>query len=68
MSRPRKSIPKLCISPTTGRAFCKVHGRFVSLGQGDTPQSRQRYAETLAAMNRTRGEVRHSPQRSSLCK
>lgn len=46
MPRPRNLIPKFSID-RSGRAFCKVNGRFVSLGRGDDPKSRLRYAEVL---------------------
>lgn len=46
MPRPRNAIPKFSIDKT-GRAFTKVNGRFVSLGRGDTPEARERYAAVL---------------------
>ncbi|WP_373651616.1 tyrosine-type recombinase/integrase [Schlesneria sp. DSM 10557] len=46
MPRPRNSIPKFSID-RNGRAFTKVDGRFVSLGRGDNPESRRRYAVLL---------------------
>ncbi|MFO1042232.1 MAG: site-specific integrase [Planctomycetaceae bacterium] len=60
MPRPRNSIPKFSIDKT-GRAFTKVDGRFISLGRGDNPESRQRYAAILTA--HTSGKlVEKSPQ------
>ena len=46
MPRPRNTIPRFCID-SSGRAFTKVEGKFFSLGRGDTPESRQRYAALL---------------------
>lgn len=46
MPRPKATIPKFCID-RNGRAFTKVDGRFISLGRGDDPKSRQRYAVVL---------------------
>lgn len=48
MPRPRNSIPKFSVD-RNGRAFTKVHGQFISLGRGDNPDSRRRYAEVLTA-------------------
>ena len=46
MSRPKNAIPRFCVD-ANGRAFTKVEARFVSLGRGDSPESRQRYAAVL---------------------
>lgn len=46
MPRPRNSFPKFSVD-ATGRAFTKVHGRFVSLGRAEDPDSQVRYAEVL---------------------
>lgn len=46
MSRPRNAFPKFCVD-RTGRAFTKIDGKFVTLGRGDNPDSRQRYAALL---------------------
>lgn len=46
MGRPRNTIPRFCVSKT-GRAFTKVNGEFISLGRGDNPESRKRYAALL---------------------
>ena len=48
MPRPRNSIPKFSVD-RNGRAFTKVDGRFISLGRGEDPESRQRYAAVLTA-------------------
>lgn len=48
LPRPRNSIPKYSVD-RNGRAFTKVGGRFISLGRGDRPESRQRYAAILTA-------------------
>ncbi|MDZ4684034.1 MAG: site-specific integrase [Planctomycetaceae bacterium] len=46
MARPRNTVPRFCVG-RTGRAFCKVNGEFISLGRGDNPESRARYAAVL---------------------
>ena len=51
MPRPRNLIPKFSID-RSGRAFCKIGGRFVSLGRGDNPSSRLRYAEVLQNLSK----------------
>jgi integrase len=48
MPRPRNSIPKFSVD-RNGRAFTKVDGCFISLGRGDNPESRRRYAAVLTA-------------------
>ena len=50
MARPRTLVPRLC-TDKTGRCFCKVRGKFVSLGRADDPQVHQRYAALLTSLN-----------------
>jgi hypothetical protein len=46
LPRPRNTIREFSVD-RNGRAFTKVRGRFISLGRGDDPQSRIRYAAVL---------------------
>lgn len=46
MPRSRSSFPKFSVD-ATGRAFTKVHGRFVSLRRAEDPQAQVCYAEVL---------------------
>ena len=49
MPRPKNPIPRFCVDGS-GRAFTKVDGKFKSLGRGDNPESRQRYAALLTEL------------------
>lgn len=49
MPRPKNTIPRFCVD-AKGRAFTKVDGKFISLGRGDNPDSRTRYAALLTRL------------------
>jgi integrase len=63
MSRPRNTVPRFCID-ATGRAFTKVNGRFISLGRGDSSESRTRYAAILA--DHAQGKLLHTARLTSV--
>ncbi|MEX1229641.1 MAG: tyrosine-type recombinase/integrase [Planctomycetaceae bacterium] len=46
MGRPNNTVPKFSIDKS-GRAFTKIAGRFISLGRGDSPDAKLRYAKLL---------------------
>ncbi len=56
-------VPKYCHHKPTGQGFVKLNGRFIYLGEYDTPDSRQRYdaliSEWLAC-----GRMTHENARS----
>ncbi len=41
-------VPKYCHHKKTGQGFVKLNGRFIYLGEYDTPDSRQRYDALIA--------------------
>ncbi len=47
MPRPRNPFPKLC-TDATGRCFCKVNGKFITLGRVGNPETQRTYAALLA--------------------
>lgn len=47
MPRPKSLIPKLCVDKSRNRAFCKVDGKFVSLGNAGSPESMAAYGNLL---------------------
>ncbi len=52
MPRPKALIPKLCVDKSRNRAFCKVRGKFVSLGPAGTPEAQEAYGRLLASLAR----------------
>lgn len=66
MSRPRNAYPKLC-TDKTGRCFCKVDGKFVTLGRDGDPETQRRYGELLASLaTATATKPSSGPPRSGL--
>lgn len=61
MPRPRNTIPKFSVD-RNGRAFTKVHGRFISLGRADDPQSRVRYAAVLTGQGSDSADAVATPR------
>jgi integrase len=47
MPRPKSLIPKLCIDKSRNRAFCKVDGRFVTLGPAGSAKAQAAYGKLL---------------------
>lgn len=48
MPRPKSLVPKLCIDKSRDRAFCKVDGKFISLGPAGSPEVQAAYGNLLA--------------------
>jgi hypothetical protein len=57
----RHSIPRYCCNKAKGLAFVKLNGRRHYLGAYDSPESRQRYDELLAAWLPTRSLLEDDP-------
>lgn len=47
MARPKSLIPKLCVDKSRNRAFCKVDGKFVTLGPVGSPAAQAAYGKLL---------------------
>jgi len=69
MPRPKSLIPKLCIDKSRDRAFCKVDGKFVTLGRAGSADATIAYGKLLKALEEQRGTdaaVKASKQRESV--
>lgn len=47
MPRPKSLVPKLCIDKSRDRAFCKVDGKFISLGPAGSSEALAAYGNLL---------------------
>ena len=48
MPRPKSPIPRLCVDTSRNRAFCKVNGKFVTLGPAGSAEAQAAYGRLLA--------------------
>lgn len=55
MARPKSLIPKLCIDKSRNRAFCKVDGKFVSLGPARSAEAQAAYEKLLQELAKQQG-------------
>ncbi len=50
MPRPKSLVPKLCIDKSRNRAFCKVDGKFISLGPAGSAEAIAAYGRLLTTL------------------
>ena len=55
MPRPRNKIPKLYVDQSRNRAFCKIDGKFLVMGEADSAEAQEAYGRLLASL--ARGET-----------
>jgi len=63
VSRRKNSIPQYRLHKSSGQAVCYVGRKEVYLGKFDSPESRQKYAELIANLNRP---VEDAPKAAAL--